>query len=136
MIIFSWLTKFFKKPLPRAHQPVSESTCSSRRWEVEVGVERGEERHSQPGIGAFQVSPCVAHGLQASLEPHQLNAPPRPSHLRRLDHRLHRTAGDSLARSGQEGSQDSAQTARLLPRLRPLPGPLCADGGEGAAAGK
>lgn len=76
LIIFSWLTKFFKKPLPRAHQPVSESTCSSRRWEEEVGVERGEERHSQPGIGAFQVSPCVAHGLQASPEPHQLNAPP------------------------------------------------------------
>lgn len=26
---FSGLPKFFKKPLPRAHQPVSESTCSS-----------------------------------------------------------------------------------------------------------
>lgn len=61
----------FKKPLPRAHPPASESTCSSRRWEVGAGVERGEERlvqlreepRSAPGRG---VSPGASRSPLSS----------------------------------------------------------------------
>lgn len=66
MTTFRDLVKFFKQPLPRAHQPVSESTCSSRRWEVGAEMERGEERHSQFGnrcLSRVAVRPLRPPGL-------------------------------------------------------------------------
>lgn len=139
MTSFHGFTTFFKKPLPRAHQPVSESTCSSMRWEVGAGWSVGRSDTHSLGIGAFQVLQCQPSGLQVCPESYPLNAPPP----------LLRCPGSAPSRPpptsgcwgflclvGQEGCRDSAQTARLLQRLRPLPGPLGAEGGQGAAAGK